>query len=105
MAFANRYCAAHHNGWGWNYDGASNIEELYEKLQGVMIRRKKTDVLTELPDKQRTFLPLSISNEKEYRKAENNFIGWVTERKGRPLRRRHRMRSPVPDSCSTIPCC
>ena len=83
MAFANRYCAAHHNGWGWNYDGASNIEELYEKLQGVMIRRKKTDVLTELPDKQRTFLPLSISNEKEYRKAENNFIGWVTERKGK----------------------
>ena len=83
MHFANRYCDAKHNGFGWDYNGASNLEELYGKLQGVMIRRKKDEVLPELPSKQRSIIPVSLSNEKEYRKVENDFIGWVQENKGK----------------------
>ena len=82
MHFANRYCDAKHNGFGWDYNGASNLEELYEKLQGIMIRRRKEEVLTELPPKQRAVIPVALSNEKEYRKVEKDFIGWVTENKG-----------------------
>src|SRR5690606_22671070 len=53
LSFAKRYCAAQHNGYGWVTDGASNLEELAVQLQGVMLRRAKTDVL-ELPPKLRT---------------------------------------------------
>ena len=59
LSFAKRYCAAHHNGYGWVTDGASNLEELAAQLQGVMLRRAKTDVL-ELPPKLRTWLEVDV---------------------------------------------
>jgi SWI/SNF-related matrix-associated actin-dependent regulator 1 of chromatin subfamily A len=52
--FAMRYCGAAHNGYGWDFSGASNLEELQTKLRSkFMIRRLKADVLAELPPKQR----------------------------------------------------
>ncbi|HEY8470798.1 MAG TPA: DEAD/DEAH box helicase [Longimicrobiales bacterium] len=59
LSFAKRYCAAYHNGYGWVTDGASNLEELAVQLQGVMLRRAKTDVL-ELPPKLRTWLAVDV---------------------------------------------
>src|SRR5690606_3619306 len=59
LSFAKRYCAAQHNGYGWVTDGASNLEELAVQLQGVMLRRAKTDVL-ELPPKLRTWLAVDV---------------------------------------------
>ena len=57
--FAMRYCAAYNNGWGWNFDGASHLDELQEKLRAtVMIRRLKADVLTELPAKRRQVIEI-----------------------------------------------
>lgn len=65
--FALRYCEAHkkkihtRNGTRefWNFDGASNTEELGRLLRAtVMLRREKTDVLKELPDKIRTVIPV-----------------------------------------------
>lgn len=82
MNFARKYCGAKHNGFGWDFNGASNLEDLYDKLQGVMIRRKKEDVLPELPEKQRTVIPVELSNRKEYKTVEDDFIGWVKENKG-----------------------
>lgn len=82
MTFARRYCNAHHNGFGWDFSGAANLEELYEKLSTVMVRRKKADVLKELPDKIRSFVPMSLSNANEYRAAESEFLSWVLDTKG-----------------------
>lgn len=48
-----RYCAGHIDQDGhWNYQGASNLDELNRALRyGVMIRRTKEDVLAGLPPK------------------------------------------------------
>ena len=59
FAFAHRYCGAHHNGFGWDLSGASNLEELSARLRStVMIRRTKAEVLPELPPKIRTVIEL-----------------------------------------------
>ena len=52
--YGQRYCDAHNNGWGWDYSGSSNSGELHERTRDFCIRRLKSEVLTELPDKQRT---------------------------------------------------
>ena len=48
-----------------------------------MLRRKKKDVLKELPAKVWSFIPMELDNRKEYVQAENNFIKWVHETKGK----------------------
>ena len=81
--YLQRYCGAKHSRFGWDFTGASNTEELHEKLTStIMLRRLKKDVLQDLPDKQYSFLPIELDNNKEYKKAESNFIQWLKENKG-----------------------
>lgn len=62
--YARRYCAARHNGYGWDFSGASNLEELQRKLrESIMIRRMKADVMPELPPKRRQIIELPITPE------------------------------------------
>lgn len=82
--FLKRYCNLRHTGFGWDSSGASHLEELHEKLiNTVMIRRKKEDVLKDLPDKVRSFVPIQLHNESTYRRAEANFITYIEEVKGK----------------------
>lgn len=63
------------------FKGATNIEELHEILiKEVMIRRKKEEVLKDLPEKLISIIPLEIDNKNEYKKAENDFSSWLLER-------------------------
>lgn len=76
-AFLKRYAGAHHNGFGWDTTGASNLTELNTKLrQNCYIRRIKDDVLRELPEKSRNIVHLepSGSGYKEYRAAEDDLV-------------------------------
>jgi SWI/SNF-related matrix-associated actin-dependent regulator of chromatin subfamily A-like protein 1 len=50
-AFGNRFCDPKPNDYGINYDGASNVEELKERLSKFMLRREMKDVYQQLPDK------------------------------------------------------
>ena len=76
--YAKRYCDAHNNGWGWDFTGSSNVEELHEKLRDIMIRRMKKDVLEELPDKIRQFIPIVPSTKylADYRRLAKQ---WLSE--------------------------
>ncbi|XP_072198489.1 SWI/SNF-related matrix-associated actin-dependent regulator of chromatin subfamily A-like protein 1 [Excalfactoria chinensis] len=52
--FGLRYCDAKKMPWGWDYSGSSNLAELKILLEeSIMIRRLKSDVLSQLPAKQR----------------------------------------------------
>uniref|UniRef100_A0A8D0KTY7 SWI/SNF-related matrix-associated actin-dependent regulator of chromatin subfamily A-like protein 1 n=1 Tax=Strix occidentalis caurina TaxID=311401 RepID=A0A8D0KTY7_STROC len=53
-SFGLRYCDAKKMPWGWDYSGSSNLTELKILLEeAIMIRRLKSDVLSQLPAKQR----------------------------------------------------
>ncbi|KAJ8352338.1 hypothetical protein SKAU_G00238140 [Synaphobranchus kaupii] len=52
--FGSRYCDAKQLRWGWDYSGSSNLTELKLLLEeSLMLRRLKTEVLSQLPAKQR----------------------------------------------------
>ncbi|KAJ8282334.1 hypothetical protein COCON_G00048530 [Conger conger] len=52
--FGSRYCAAKQLPWGWDYSGSSNLTELRLLLEeSLMLRRLKSEVLSQLPAKQR----------------------------------------------------
>lgn len=49
-----RYCNARQTYWGFDVTGSSHLDELHTLLTGtILIRRKKDDVLTQLPEKVR----------------------------------------------------
>jgi len=63
--YAQRYCDPVHNGWGWDFNGSSNLEELQDKLRStIMIRRLKSNVLPELPPKFRQVVELPADSPK-----------------------------------------
>jgi SNF2 family DNA or RNA helicase len=69
--YTERYCGATWNGYGWDLKGATNTQELAERVRNVMIRRNKSEVLTDLPDKHRCHLPIELNRKElnEYRSA------------------------------------
>lgn len=79
-AYAYKYCEAKKSRYGIDYTGASNVVELHNILiKEVMLRRKKEDVLKELPDKIRSVIQLNIDNRKEYDRAYHDLINYLQE--------------------------
>lgn len=87
-SYAKQFCNLHLNAFGgYDMSGASNLKELNKLLcDTYMIRRKKIDVLKELPEKRRVVVPLQLDKAQlaKYRKAEENFLQWLmfTEENG-----------------------
>lgn len=74
-AFGRRYCGLRQIWAGrkqvWDWSGASNLDELQEKLRSkCMVRRLKADVLKELPAKRRQIIPLDHSGAAKLLEAE-----------------------------------
>jgi len=54
LEFGIRYCAGVKNAFGWDFRGSSNMKELQLILEKkLMIRRLKSDVISQLPPKVR----------------------------------------------------
>lgn len=78
--FVKRYCGAYRDRFGFRTDGATNLAELHEKLRShCYIRRDKTQVLTELPPKQWSDVPLEMDKAsiEEYKIAERDIINYL----------------------------
>lgn len=79
--FADHYCEAlQDRGRIFDLGGAANLDELNQKLRSCCyIRRIKEQVLPELPEKQRTFVPVEMDTPAEYRDAERNYFSWLLQ--------------------------
>lgn len=85
-AFKWRYCDPQRNAFGWTFMGSTNSAELHDKLRGTCyIRRRKDDVLKELPSKRRASVAVALTKTelREYLRIEEEFLGWVYEKGGR----------------------
>ncbi len=61
--FAQRYCGAYFNGREMDTRGASNVDELRMRLGGFMLRRTKEEVMTELPARIVTRVPVKLNDD------------------------------------------
>lgn len=77
ISFGLRYCRATRKYGQWHFKGAENLEELNEELSHIMIRRRKADVLKDLPVQREYVVPLPIENREEYDKAVHDFRKWL----------------------------
>lgn len=70
--FLARFCAGEHK--------SSHLKELnYLLRKNCFVRRLKKDVLTQLPDKTRSYLVTDIDNMKEYKEAERDIIKYLVK--------------------------
>ena len=73
FAFAKRYANAYKGRFGWDFSGSSNLDELRKRLRSsLMIRREKSEVLTDLPAKRRQVIVLPADKYKDALKAERS---------------------------------
>jgi SWI/SNF-related matrix-associated actin-dependent regulator 1 of chromatin subfamily A len=62
--FGLRYANGRKGRFGWDFTGHSNLKELQQKMRStVMIRRRKDEVLTELPPKIRQIVEIPASSD------------------------------------------
>lgn len=74
--YLQTYCDPKHNGYRWTFKGLTNWDDLYRKIFPLMIRRKKKEVLKDLPDKVNTIIPLEVdpNQYKKYQQLYNEIF-------------------------------
>lgn len=80
VEFGMEFTNAHKKWYGWQFPGARNLDALNRRLvaAGALLRRRKQDVLGELPLLTRSVVPVA-ADLREYRRAEADFIGWLEQ--------------------------
>lgn len=82
--YAERHCNPKRTPYGWDYRGAARLKELHSRLKDTcMIRRRKKDVLSQLPEKAQHVTLMDVKNRKEYEFARDHLIEWVSSRYGK----------------------
>jgi SWI/SNF-related matrix-associated actin-dependent regulator 1 of chromatin subfamily A len=89
FAFKFRYCGPEKNAYGWVFQGASNLQELNEKLRSsCFVRRERADVL-DLHETHRTQISLTLNGAlKAYEAAEADVIGFIRSELGNEAARK-----------------
>ena len=82
--YVRKYCGAFKGRYGWDTSGATNLDELQEKLRSsIMIRRRTNDVLDQLPAIQRQAIILPDNGDADLIRAEweayNNYEQIIKE--------------------------
>ncbi len=78
--FAQEFCDPKRTHWGWEFKGATHTTKLRSQLlEHCMIRRRKEDVLKDLPAKARCVVPLPLSDPDEYRRVDADFLTWLKQ--------------------------
>ncbi len=82
--FTEKFCGRKRSRYGhWDNSGAEHTARLHSVLtHTIMLRRKKEDVLPELPAKEGSFVPLLLHNKDEYQAAERDLIAFLVKTKG-----------------------
>jgi SNF2 family DNA or RNA helicase len=63
------------------FGAGAERERLHWHLRrSCYVRRRKREVLPQLPAKRRAVVPVGLGNEPEYRRAEASFMAWLGER-------------------------
>jgi SWI/SNF-related matrix-associated actin-dependent regulator 1 of chromatin subfamily A len=83
--YGMRYCDGKNMPWGWDFNGASHLDELNAILtgpDGCVVRRRREDVLDQLPPLTRTVLPFDLpaGKARDYDFAAKDFIAWLLEK-------------------------
>jgi len=80
--FVDLYCEKWHNGWGWEIGKAKNPEEFREFLAPIMLRRKKEDVLDDLPSKTTQQIPVQLKpkERKLYNQMRDEMVAELSEK-------------------------
>lgn len=83
--YVRKYCNARQTRFGLDVSGVSNVDELYERIRRYFLRRKKEEVLTDLPAKNRIAYPVELSKDiaKQYDEAENNLGEYLKAHSGK----------------------
>jgi SNF2 family DNA or RNA helicase len=89
-SFRSRYVEVSLDARGYQTVTGANpftLSELHERLKPVMVRRRKADVLTDLPEKQyqNVWVDLSPRQRRAYDEMKKNMVAWVGEQEDKPL--------------------
>ena len=76
--FGSRYCDPKLKPWGWEYKGATNLDELHQRLTDLCMTRIVKSEVTDLPEKVTSIELLQLSDQEEYELAETDFIRWLS---------------------------
>lgn len=76
------YCGAKRTPFGWDFSGASKLEQLHKMLSAYFFHRcTKAEALPDLPTKTRVVVPLAIDNASDYKAMQKTVLAeavdWV----------------------------
>lgn len=78
-SYLNEFCDPKNNGFGLVFNGLTNWGKLRNLIKPIMIRRKKSDVLKELPEKNNIIVDLKTDEKciEKYKEEDNLFREWA----------------------------
>lgn len=67
--------------------GVNNVEDLQQEMAGFYLRRRKQDVLLDLPDKYHTEIVVELDpkQKRAYQEMKKNMLAWVGEHEDEPV--------------------